>query len=84
MPAPHRQPSTDRRDPAARAANLAWALHRDRLEREERRHRPATLGELEDVARRLECVEAALAQLAAVVDDLDDLARHLLERRDAA
>jgi len=54
-------PPPPRRDRAAAAANIAWALERDRLERRQAAQRPATVAELEDVRRDL-------ARLAAVAD----------------
>lgn len=74
-----------RTDLAARAANVAWKIQADRLERQAAdqaaadrlfRRLPVSFGEID---RRFERLEAALANLARLVNDVDDLARQAME-----
>ncbi len=64
---------------AARRANIGARLELERLARTEAPFRPD-----DTLERRLEAIEAAIYAVFRFADEVDDLARHAVERAEAA
>jgi hypothetical protein len=74
-----KNPISPTNDLALKRANILARLDLERAERVRRRTDP-----IEDIDRRMERIEAAIAELYRRVDDARDLAAYAAERAEAA